>query len=124
MRVYCIGAMMIKTKRCSQSCMGDNPDNSENKESPSGAGSQWRGDEAWHLQACQWTFTPNYQTIDGDDVPQTGFQSDSSQEARGRPRDRFPMDSSSPSDKDIAAICNMIYRSSGLASGKTPDRGN
>ena len=35
-----------------------------------------------------------------------------------------PWTLASLSDENIAAICNMIYRHSGLVSGKTPDRCN
>ena len=39
-----MGATMT-WKKGSQSMMGDDPDDNENKESPSKASSQWRGDK-------------------------------------------------------------------------------
>ena len=99
-------------KRCSQSWMGDNPDdsgNNENEEILGGAGSQWRVDEVGYIwQSICWPFSgsplPNCQIFDGENVPQTGFQSDSGQEARRRPRDRLP---AILSDEDIVTIYDM-----------------
>ena len=59
--------------------MCDNPDDNENKETPSGAGSQWKEDEVgyiWHgiFGPVSGPTQPNCQTIDGEDVLQTVFQ--------------------------------------------------
>ena len=103
--------------------MGGDPDDNENEETPSGAGSQWRGDEIEYILhgicgPVSGPPHPNCQTIYGENVPQTVFQSDSGQGIDS------PWTLASLSDEDIAISDDMICRFNGLMSGKTPDRGN
>ena len=106
--------------------MGDNPNDNANEESPSRAGSQWRGDEVEHVgqSICGPVNRPPPPTV--KKMGEMFLRLDFSQTMAMKLVDVKGIDSpwtlANISDEDIATVCDMICRPSRSVSRKTPNR--